>query len=98
MQQILINYIGNAIKFTLKGQIDVFVKFEKDRNQVNAGLVEIEVRDTGCGISQVDQSKLFVPFTMLSANKNLNPNGTGMGLSICKRIAESMGGAVWVES
>jgi len=56
------------------------------------------VRDTGCGISQQDQAKLFVPFTMLSANKNLNPNGTGMGLSICKRIAESMGGAVWVES
>jgi len=98
MQQILMSYIGNAMKFTSKGQIDVFVKFEKDRTEANAGLVTIEVRDTGCGISQQDQAKLFVPFTMLSANKNLNPNGTGMGLSICKRIAESMNGAVWVDS
>jgi len=98
MQQILMSYIGNAMKFTSKGQIDVFVKFEKDRTEANAGLVEFEVRDTGCGMSQQDKAKLFVPFTMLSANKNLNPNGTGMGLSICKRIAESMNGAVWVDS
>ena len=56
------------------------------------------MKDSGCGISLEDQAKLFTPFTMLSANKNMNPNGTGMGLSICKRLAESLGGKVWVKS
>jgi len=56
------------------------------------------VKDSGCGISPEDQKKLFTPFTMLSANKNMNPKGTGMGLSICKRIVESLGGKVWVKS
>jgi len=56
------------------------------------------VRDSGCGISESDQKKLFTPFTMLSANKELNPSGTGMGLSICKQIAERLGGSTWVKS
>jgi len=56
------------------------------------------VRDSGCGISESDQKKLFTPFTMLSANKELNPSGTGMGLSICKQIAERLGGSTWVTS
>jgi len=54
--------------------------------------------DSGVGIKREDQDKLFKPFTMLEANKNLNPNGTGMGLSICKRIAERLGGKVWLKS
>ena len=56
------------------------------------------MRDSGCGISESDQAKLFMPFSMLSANKQMNPNGTGMGLSICKQIAERMGGSTWVKS
>jgi len=51
-------------------------------------MVKIEVADQGCGIIEEDQRKLFAPFTMLSASKRLNPNGAGMGLSICKQIAE----------
>jgi len=98
MQQILMNYIGNAIKFTSKGTIEVIVGFQKDPDIANLGKLQISVRDSGCGISAEDQIKLFTPFTMLSANKNMNPNGTGMGLSICKRIAESMGGDVEVKS
>jgi len=92
------NYLGNAIKFTSTGTIQVRVGFKKDKRQSNVGLLEIEVRDSGCGISENDQKHLFSPFTKLSANKNLNPNGTGLGLSICKRIAESLGGSVWVEA
>ena len=92
------NYLGNAIKFTSIGTIKVRVSFKKDRVLSNSGLLEIEVKDSGCGISERDQRKLFAPFTKLSANKILNPNGTGMGLSICKRIAESLGGSVWVRA
>jgi len=76
----------------------VRVGFKKDNSQPNSGLLKIEVKDSGCGISEKDQKKLFSPFTMLGTNKNLNPNGTGMGLSICKRIAESLGGSVWVSA
>jgi len=56
------------------------------------------VKDSGCGISPEDQTKLFNPFTVLSAHESMNPNGTGMGLSICKRLAESLGGKVWAKS
>jgi len=98
LQQILMNYLGNAIKFTSTGTIQVRVGFKKDRLQSNVGKLEIEVKDTGCGISEDDQKQLFSPFTKLSASRNLNPNGTGLGLSICKRIAESLGGSVWVRA
>jgi len=98
LQQILMNYMGNAIKFTSKGTIEVLIVIKRDRNLSNFALLKIEVRDSGCGISESDQKKLFTPFTMLSANKELNPSGTGMGLSICKKIAERMGGSTWVQS
>jgi len=98
MQQILMNYMGNAIKFTSKGTIEVLIAIKRDRTMPNIALLKIEVRDSGCGISESDQKKLFTPFTMLSANKELNPNGTGMGLSICKRISEKMGGSTWIKS
>jgi len=97
MQQILMNYMGNAIKFTSKGAIEVLIAIKRDWRS-NIALLKIEVRDSGCGISESDQKKLFTPFTMLSANKQLNPSGTGMGLSICKQIAERMGGSTWVKS
>jgi len=92
------NYMGNAIKFTRDGQIVVLLELEKVLDSPKAALLNIQVRDTGCGISEEDMLKLFAPFTMLDANKHLNPNGTGMGLNICKQIAERMGGEVWVRS
>ena len=92
------NYIGNAIKFTSKVKIEVIVSIKRDRLMPHIALLSIEVRDSGCGISETDQKKLFTPFTMLSANKELNPSGTGMGLSICRQIAERMGGSTWVKS
>ena len=92
------NYIGNAIKFTKKGKIDVIVDYDRDGVSPGLGLIKLEVVDTGVGISKQDQEKLFNPFTMLDANKSLNPNGTGMGLNICKRIVMHLGGKVWLQS
>jgi len=98
MQQILMNYIGNAIKFTTKGTIVIVVRLLKDAEFRNLGVLKIEVIDSGCGISKENQKRLFRPFTMLSESRSMNPNGTGLGLSICKRIAESLGGRVAVNS
>jgi len=98
MQQILMNYMGNAIKFTSRGTIQLIVSLKRDELLPNIAMLKIKVKDSGCGISESDQKKLFMPFTMLSANKELNSSGTGMGLSICKQIAERMGGSTWVES
>jgi len=93
------NYLGNAIKFTPReGEVEVTVEVKQSRNDANKVSVKIEVCDSGCGIREEDQKKLFAPFTKLSASKMLNPNGTGMGLSICKQIAEFMGGSISVRS
>jgi len=92
------NYLGNAIKFTQDGEVEITLEVKKFTEDQNTAMVKIEVSDQGCGITEEDQKKLFAPFTMLSASKQLNPNGTGMGLSICKQIAEYMGGSCSVRS
>jgi len=92
------NYMGNALKFTQEGHIEVILEMVTQPDSNNSTYIKLQVRDTGCGISEEDMHKLFVPFTMLDANKHLNPNGTGLGLNICKRIAQRMGGTVWVRS
>ena len=58
----------------------------------------IEVTDTGIGISKNDLKKLFKPFSMISSSRGYNPNGVGLGLSLCKQTVERLGGTVWVHS
>ena len=94
------NYLGNAIKFTDHGNISISIDINREI-VVSSGdtiTLKIEVKDSGCGISNRDIKKLFRQFMMLDATKSLNPNGTGLGLSICKKIAERLGGTVWVSS
>ncbi|MCK6263882.1 TMAO reductase system sensor histidine kinase/response regulator TorS [Vibrio sp. ZSDE26] len=95
ISQVLSNLIGNAIKFTHSGYIDVYVHIEEEVNR-NSELV-FEVSDSGIGISHDDQQRLFDAFTQAS-KVNSSHGGTGLGLAISQRLIEAMGGRLQVES
>lgn len=96
LRQILLNLIGNAIKFTQKGEIIVFVKMiAHANNQID---LLFSVKDTGIGISKDHQTKLFDAFTQVDNSNQRKYGGTGLGLAISKFLAEMMGGQIWVES
>ncbi|MFA5669019.1 MAG: ATP-binding protein [Balneolaceae bacterium] len=97
LRQVLINLIGNAVKFTKEGTITVAI------NQIQDSSNDIEnyhfsVNDTGIGVSQDKLGLLFHQFYQVDADKNRKYGGTGLGLTISKRIVEQMGGKIWVES
>jgi signal transduction histidine kinase len=89
--QIFVNLIGNAIKFTDKGDVSVHVE-----NSANG--LQVSVTDTGIGISESAQKKLFQPFTQADRSSSRNYEGTGLGLAICRRLVELMGGNISLES
>ena len=97
LRQILVNLVGNAIKFTDKGGVDVRVTWEKQQTSSHVTLV-IEVQDTGVGIPQDKLDAIFKPFVQAGSNREKEKQGTGLGLSIVKRLAEIMGGTVTVAS
>jgi len=94
IRQILINLLGNAVKFTKKGAITLHVSFTPDSDSADTGTLRCAVSDTGIGISEEDQKKLMEPFVQLSKLRGTNAvnNGTGLGLSISKRLATCMNG------
>ena len=94
IRQILINLLGNAVKFTKKGSITLSVTFTPDPDSADTGTLRCAVTDTGIGISEEDQKKLMEPFVQLSRIRDTNAvnNGTGLGLSISKRLATCMNG------
>jgi len=96
LEQVLINLIGNAIKFTERGEValDIAV-IESDAESVR---LYFAVRDTGIGINQEIIDQLFTPFTQAEAGTTRRFGGTGLGLSISKRLVELMGGEIGVES
>lgn len=91
LTQIFVNLIGNAIKFTDEGSVKVTVSL-KDKG------FDFSVADTGIGISQTAQKKLFQPFTQADRSSSRNYEGTGLGLAICKRLVELMGGSISLTS
>jgi len=91
LTQVLINLVGNAIKFTDAGE--VAIKADADN-----GSFHVSVRDTGPGISAADQAKLFQEFQQADNAITRKKGGTGLGLAISKRIIEMHGGKIWVES
>jgi PAS domain S-box-containing protein len=96
LRQILINFVGNAIKFSEQGQITVNARtVEEDNLSV---LLRLEVTDQGIGISPEQQARLFHAFTQADGSMNRRYGGTGLGLSIAKRIALLMGGDAGVVS
>ncbi|MGE5301946.1 MAG: ATP-binding protein [Alphaproteobacteria bacterium] len=93
LQQILINLLTNAIKFTHRGAIEVTVKSEAE-----GGLLEIAVADTGIGIKAEDQEVIFEDFRQLDGSSTRQYGGTGVGLGVCRKLAESLGGKIRVAS
>ncbi len=91
IRQILINLVGNAIKFTEDGAIDVTI-------YVDDPYMVYEVRDTGPGIFDPEDGRIFEPFAQADTSTTRRYGGTGLGLSLCKRYVELMGGTIQVES
>jgi signal transduction histidine kinase len=89
--QVLINLVGNAIKFTDAGEVAI-------KAEANNGSFYVSVHDTGPGISAADQAKLFQEFQQADNAITKKKGGTGLGLAISKRIIEMHGGKIWVES
>ncbi len=91
LSQVLLNLVGNAIKFTDKGDVAI-------QASATNGAFTVAVRDTGPGIPPADQAKIFEEFQQADSSITRKKGGTGLGLSIAKRIIEMHGGRIWVES
>src|SRR5205823_133161 len=96
LRQILLNLLANAVKFTEAGEVVVNVAAKP----ATAGSVELTftVRDTGIGLTPEGMSRLFQSFSQADSSTTRKYGGTGLGLAISKRLAELMGGTMWVES
>jgi len=91
LRQILLNLVGNAIKFTPAGSVTVSAVLEGE-------LLRFSVVDTGAGIAEADLPRLFKDFSQLDGSNTRLHGGTGLGLAICRRLAETIGGRIGVES
>ena len=99
LKQILSNLVNNAIKFTPQGDVLVRVRVSHAAVEPAQSLeLAIDVRDTGIGIPKSKQNKLFKAFSQTDASTTRKYGGTGLGLAISARLAEAMGGKIWVES
>jgi signal transduction histidine kinase/CheY-like chemotaxis protein len=106
LRQILINLIGNALKFTDTGEVLVSVSGQLLREPGPAGEpmpatayeLRVSVRDTGMGIPEDRLDRLFQPFSQVDTSASRKHSGTGLGLAICRRLCELMSGRIWVES
>lgn len=96
LRQVLLNLIGNAFKFTRVGRVEV--KVEKGPDTIDGGELAFTILDTGIGISQVQQAKLFKPFQQADSSITREYGGSGLGLSISKSLIELMGGDITVDS
>jgi signal transduction histidine kinase/DNA-binding response OmpR family regulator len=94
LRQVLVNLVGNAVKFTEEGEIQIRV-YRPDPAQET---LRFAVEDTGIGIAQAHLKNLFEPFRQAEASINRKFGGTGLGLSISRQLSELMGGRMWVES
>jgi len=95
LRQVLLNLIGNAVKFTAEGRVDLEVIHE-DVSGVD--LAVFRVRDTGIGISPEERDRIFWPFSQADSSTSRRFGGTGLGLAISRRIVEQMGGEIGFES
>ena len=94
--QILTNFVNNAVKFTEKGEIRLEIEqVERTGEKVQ---LKFSVRDSGIGMTNEQSAKLFQPFTQADMSTTRKHGGTGLGLTICRRLVDLMGGRIWLES
>jgi PAS domain S-box-containing protein len=91
IRQILLNLLGNAVKFTEQGDVELQIS-----NHNSQGIL-FSIRDTGIGISEENRTLIFEPFSQADSSLTRQYGGVGLGLSICKRLVDAMGGRIWVE-
>jgi PAS domain S-box-containing protein len=96
LRQVVVNLVANAVKFTEKGEVLLSVSWEPDYQ--GQGCFHFVVSDTGIGIPEHQQQRIFDPFSQADASITRSHGGTGLGLSICAGIVELLGGCIWVES
>ncbi|MCW5590186.1 MAG: two-component sensor histidine kinase BarA [Legionellales bacterium] len=96
LKQIIINLVGNAIKFTDKGSVEVHVGLKNSTTEHNEYLIEII--DTGLGLNEQEQKQLFRAFGQADSSVHRRYGGTGLGLAICKRLINQMGGTIGIKS
>ena len=96
LRQILVNLVGNAIKFTEQGEI--LVSVEPESEATGEVSLHFSVKDTGVGIPAEKQEKIFEAFSQADGSMTRKYGGTGLGLTICGRLVDMMGGRIWVES
>ncbi|WP_428268105.1 PAS domain-containing protein [Haliangium sp.] len=92
LRQILLNLLGNAVKFTERGSVSVHAEVATDAE--GAQWLCCDVTDTGIGIDEVERERLFEPFVQLDASTTRRHGGSGLGLAICRQLATLMGGAI----
>src|SRR4051812_6321065 len=94
--QILTNFVNNAVKFTERGEIRLEIEqLERTGEKVQ---LKFSVRDSGIGMTKEQSAKLFQPFTQADMSTTRKHGGTGLGLTICRRLVDLMGGRIWLES
>ena len=98
LRQILVNLVGNAIKFTEAGEIVIGAELKKSDEGNNSCLIHFYVKDTGIGIPEEKLKNIFDSFSQVDASTTRKYGGTGLGLTISKKLIEMMNGEIWVES
>jgi PAS domain S-box-containing protein len=96
LRQVLVNLVGNAVKFTERGE--VVVRVEKEEENPAGVVLHFQVRDTGIGVAKEKQGLIFEAFTQADGSATRKYGGTGLGLTITSRLVGLMGGKIWVES